>query len=37
VIDHSVVDKLVKEGYFEKVFGAGVKADQDRKAKTAFR
>ena len=37
VIDHSVVDKLVKEGYFEKVFGAGMKAEQDRKAKTAFR
>ncbi|PWU06321.1 MAG: hypothetical protein C5B51_12595 [Terriglobia bacterium] len=37
VIDNSIVDRLVKEGYFEKLFGPGVKADEDRKAKAAFR
>ena len=33
VIDNSVVDRLVKEGYFEKLFGAGIKAEIDRKSK----
>ncbi|MEP6962732.1 MAG: ABC transporter substrate-binding protein [Acidobacteriota bacterium] len=37
VIDTRLVDKLVKEGFFEKLFGPGIKAEQDRKAKTAFR
>jgi ABC-type nitrate/sulfonate/bicarbonate transport system substrate-binding protein len=37
VIDNSVVDRLVKEGFFEKTFGAGIKAEQERKAKQAFR
>ena len=37
VIDNSVVARLVKEGYFEQLFGAGVKAEQDRKAREAFR
>ena len=37
VIDNSVVEKLVKEGFFEKTFGAGVKAEQDRKAKLAYK
>ena len=37
VIDNSLVDRLVKEGYFESVFGPGVKAEEERKAKTAFR
>ena len=37
VVDNSTVDRLVKEGYFEKLFGAGVKAEQDRKSKLAFR
>ena len=32
VIDNSIVDKLVKEGFFEQMFGASVKAEQDRKA-----
>lgn len=36
-VDNSIVDRLVKEGYFESVFGAGVKAEQDRKAKIALR
>jgi ABC-type nitrate/sulfonate/bicarbonate transport system substrate-binding protein len=37
VIDNSVVERLVKEGFFEKTFGAGIKAELDRKAKQAFR
>jgi ABC-type nitrate/sulfonate/bicarbonate transport system substrate-binding protein len=37
VIDNSIVDRLVKEGYFEKVFGPGIKAEQERKSKLAFR
>lgn len=37
VIDNSVVDKLAKEGYFEKLFGAGIKAEQEAKRKQAFR
>ena len=37
VIDNSIVDRLVKEGFFEKLFGPGIKTEQDRKAKLAFR
>ena len=37
VVDNSTVDRLVKEHFFEQVFGANIKAEQDRKAKLAFR
>ena len=37
VVDNSVVDRLVKEGYFENLFGAGIKAEIDRKSKLALR
>jgi ABC-type nitrate/sulfonate/bicarbonate transport system substrate-binding protein len=37
VVDNSVVDRLVKEGFFEKLFGPGVKAEEARKAKLAFK
>jgi len=37
VIDNSVVDRLVKEGYFEKLFGPEIKEEEERKAKLAFR
>jgi ABC-type nitrate/sulfonate/bicarbonate transport system substrate-binding protein len=37
VIDNSIVDRLVREKYFENLFGAGIKAEQDRKAKIAFK
>jgi len=37
VIDNAPVDRLVKEGFFEKLFGPGIKAEEDRKAKLAFR
>jgi len=35
-VDNSVVDKLVKEGFFQQVFGPGVKAEEQAKAKLAF-
>ena len=37
VIDNSVVARLVKEGYFQSVFGPGVKAEEQRKAALAFK
>ena len=37
VVDNSVVERLVKEGFFQKLFGAAVKAEEDRKAKLAFK
>lgn len=37
VIDSSIVDRLVKEGFFEQLFGASVKTEEQSKAKTAFR
>jgi ABC-type nitrate/sulfonate/bicarbonate transport system substrate-binding protein len=36
-IDNSFVDRLVKEHYFEQLFGAPIKAEEDRKSKMAFR
>src|SRR5215471_7189141 len=36
-VDNGTVDRLVKEGFFEKLFGPGIKAEQDRKAKLALR
>ena len=37
VIDNSMVARLVREGFFEKLFGPGVKAEEERKDKLAFR
>lgn len=37
VIDNSTVDRLVREGFFEKLFGPGIKEEEERKAKQAFR
>ena len=37
VIDNGVVARLVKEGFFQKLFGPSIKAEEDRKAKLAFR
>jgi ABC-type nitrate/sulfonate/bicarbonate transport system substrate-binding protein len=37
VIDNSTVQRLVKEKFFETLFGATVKAEEDRKAKLAFK
>lgn len=37
VIDNSVIDRLVKEHYFEQLFGPGIKAEEEAKAKIAFK
>jgi ABC-type nitrate/sulfonate/bicarbonate transport system substrate-binding protein len=37
VIDNSIVDRLVKQGFFEQLFGPGIKAEEQRKSKLAFR
>jgi ABC-type nitrate/sulfonate/bicarbonate transport system substrate-binding protein len=37
VVDNSLVDRLVKEGFFEKIFGSGIKSEQEKKSKAAFR
>jgi len=37
IIDNSTVDRLVREGFFEKLFGPGIKEEEDRKNKLAFR
>jgi ABC-type nitrate/sulfonate/bicarbonate transport system substrate-binding protein len=37
VIDNRIVDKLVKEGFFEKLFGPAVKPEQEAKQRQAFR
>jgi ABC-type nitrate/sulfonate/bicarbonate transport system substrate-binding protein len=37
VIDNSIVERLVKQGFFEQLYGAGIKAEEDKKAKLAFR
>jgi ABC-type nitrate/sulfonate/bicarbonate transport system substrate-binding protein len=37
VIDNSVVDRLVKEGFFEKTFGPSIKSEQEKKAKAAYK
>jgi ABC-type nitrate/sulfonate/bicarbonate transport system substrate-binding protein len=36
VLDNTIVDRLVKEGFFEKLFGPGIKAEQERKRNMAF-
>jgi ABC-type nitrate/sulfonate/bicarbonate transport system substrate-binding protein len=37
VIDNTIVDRLVKEGFFEQLFGPAVKAEEESKARLAFR
>jgi hypothetical protein len=37
VIDNSFVDRLIKEGFFEQLFGPGIKAEEEQKAKLSFR
>jgi ABC-type nitrate/sulfonate/bicarbonate transport system substrate-binding protein len=36
-MDNSVIDRLIRERFFEQLFGASIKAEQDRKSKLAFR
>jgi ABC-type nitrate/sulfonate/bicarbonate transport system substrate-binding protein len=37
VVDNSIVDKLVNEGFFVQLFGESVRAEQERKASLAFK
>jgi len=37
VIDNSVVERLVREKFFENLFGPTIKAEEDRKGKLAFK
>ena len=37
VVDNTLVERLVKEGFFEKLFGPAIKGEQARKAKLAYR
>ena len=37
IVDNSAIDRLVKEGFFEKLFATAIKAEIDRKSKMAFR
>jgi ABC-type nitrate/sulfonate/bicarbonate transport system substrate-binding protein len=37
VVDNSVLDRLVREGFFEQLYGPGIKAEIDRKSRLAFR
>ena len=37
VIDNSVTDRLVREHFFEQLFGSGVKAEEEAKAKIAVK
>jgi len=36
IVDNSTIDRLVKEGYFDMLFGADAKAEESRKAKIKF-
>jgi ABC-type nitrate/sulfonate/bicarbonate transport system substrate-binding protein len=36
-VDNSIIDRLVKEHFFEQLFGAKIKAEEDRKFRLAFR
>ena len=35
VIDNGLVERLVKEGFFEQLFGAGIKSEEQSKASSA--
>ena len=37
VVDNSIVDRLVEEGFFEEVFGPDVKAEQENRSQQAMR
>jgi ABC-type nitrate/sulfonate/bicarbonate transport system substrate-binding protein len=37
ILDNGIVERLVKEGFFEQLHGPGIKAELDLKAKIAFR
>jgi len=37
VIDNSVVERLVREHFFENLFGPSIKTEEDARAKLAFK
>src|SRR5215208_5596406 len=37
VIDNGVVNRLMKDGYFQQLFGPGIKAEEERRGRDAFR
>jgi ABC-type nitrate/sulfonate/bicarbonate transport system substrate-binding protein len=37
VVDHNVLDRIVKEGFFEKLYGSGIKDEIDLKSKLIYR
>jgi len=37
VIDNTIVGRLVREGFFENLYGPEIKAEEERKAKLAYR
>jgi ABC-type nitrate/sulfonate/bicarbonate transport system substrate-binding protein len=37
VIDNGIVSRLVKEGFFQQLFGSAIKTEEERRAKLAFR
>ena len=37
VVDNGIVDRLVKEGFFEKLFGNAIKSEEESKSKLALR
>jgi ABC-type nitrate/sulfonate/bicarbonate transport system substrate-binding protein len=37
IIDNSTVDRMVREGFFESLFGPGIQEEEQRKARLAFR
>jgi ABC-type nitrate/sulfonate/bicarbonate transport system substrate-binding protein len=37
IVDNGTVERLVHEGFFEQLFGPGIKEEEQRKARLAFR
>ena len=37
VVDNTTVERLVRQGFFETLFGPGIKEEQNRKSRQAFR
>lgn len=37
VVDNRIVERMVRDGFFEKLFGPGIKQEETRKAAEAFR
>ena len=37
IIDNTTVERIVREGFFEKLYGPGIKEEEERKLRLAFR